>query len=376
MLKLTILNKPKELLLKCKTKFPDVILANLQEKEITPTKSIQEITPDSAYDGLSKVTIDKIPDEYIIPKISTKTVTKNGTYKASDENLDGYSEVDVATSGVDINDYFGDTIGPGYSSYSGLNKIIKRIPSDITVGNDMKYAFYQCSSLLEIPLIDTSNVTNMSYAFNYCSSLKTIPLLNTSNVTDMSVAFESCSKLESVPLLDLSKVTNMTATFRGCSKLKNIPLFNTHNVTSMSNTFLRCGFTTFPQLDTSNATSVTQMLASCSSLTTVPLLNAEKMSSGIYCIFQYDWNLTDLGGLENLGKAYLTTQNANYYDYKLDLSNSQSLTHDSLMNVINNLYDIATAGVQVQQLVLGSTNVAKLTADEIAIATNKGWTVS
>lgn len=72
MLKLTILNKPKKLLLKCNAKFPDVILANLQEKEITPTKEIQEITPDSTYDGLSKITVDKIPDEYIIPKISTK----------------------------------------------------------------------------------------------------------------------------------------------------------------------------------------------------------------------------------------------------------------------------------------------------------------
>jgi hypothetical protein len=46
------------------------------------------------------------------------------------------------------------------------------------------------------------------------------------------------------------------------------------------------------------------------------------------------------------------------------------------MNVINNLYDIASAGIKTQRLVLGADNMAKLTADEIAIATNKGWTVS
>ena len=46
------------------------------------------------------------------------------------------------------------------------------------------------------------------------------------------------------------------------------------------------------------------------------------------------------------------------------------------MNVINNLYDIASAGVKPQQLVLGSENLAKLTAEEIKIATDKGWTVS
>lgn len=45
------------------------------------------------------------------------------------------------------------------------------------------------------------------------------------------------------------------------------------------------------------------------------------------------------------------------------------------MNVINNLYDIKSKGVKTQTLQLGDTNKAKLTAEEIAIATNKGWNV-
>lgn len=44
-------------------------------------------------------------------------------------------------------------------------------------------------------------------------------------------------------------------------------------------------------------------------------------------------------------------------------------------NVINNLYDIKSKGVKNQRLQLGDTNKAKLTAEEIAIATNKGWNV-
>ena len=75
-------------------------------------------------------------------------------------------------------------------------------------------------------------------------------------------------------------------------------------------------------------------------------------------------------------KAFLTSQSANYYAYTINLSECTLLTHDSLMNVINKLYDIATSGCNTQSLTLGSTNLAKLTAEEIAIATNKGWTVS
>ena len=63
-------------------------------------------------------------------------------------------------------------------------------------------------------------------------------------------------------------------------------------------------------------------------------------------------------------------------NYTLDLHYSALLTHESLMNVINNLYDIKTKGVKPQQLVLGSKNLAKLSEDELAIGTLKGWSIS
>ena len=128
MFKLKIINKPKMIKMKCNIEFPDVVLANLQEKEVIPTKEVQEIVADKTYDGLSRVTVQSIPNEYIVPSgeieftqngtydvtdkasakvnikekvLGTKTITSNGTYKATDDNLDGYSEV-IADVQIDI----------------------------------------------------------------------------------------------------------------------------------------------------------------------------------------------------------------------------------------------------------------------------------
>lgn len=61
----------------------------------------------------------------------------------------------------------------------------------------------------------------------------------------------------------------------------------------------------------------------------------------------------------------------------LDLRRCENrINHDSLMSVINCLKDYSTdTSGTVWKVTLGATNLAKLTAEEKAIATGKGWTL-
>lgn len=55
----------------------------LQIKTTYPMRQEQVIEPDDAYAGLKKVTVDAIPDSYIIPA-GQKEITRNGTHDVHD----------------------------------------------------------------------------------------------------------------------------------------------------------------------------------------------------------------------------------------------------------------------------------------------------
>ena len=104
---------------------------------------------------------------------------------------------------------------------------------------DLNYMFGQCNSLTTIhnmDLWDTSNVTTMNSMFSYCFGLTILDLsnFNTSNVTDMASMFSWCNSLESLNLsnFDMSNViVNELATcnncmFEGCNALCDLRLHN------------------------------------------------------------------------------------------------------------------------------------------------------
>ena len=216
--------------------------------------------------------------------------------------------------------------------------------------------------------------------FTLCTNLTIIPQLDTSNVTYMNYMFSGCANLTTIPQLDTSNVTNMRYMFNGCANLTTIPQINTSNVTNMSLMFASCAnLTTIPQLDTSNVTDMSNMFSGCRKITTIPQLNGEKLIN-VYRNFYSCTSLENFNGLINLGQAYSTSQSANNGNYNLDLSGSNSLTEQSIINILSNLYDIATKGCKTQTVTLGATNLAKLTSTEgqqaLANAQSKGWNIN
>lgn len=157
-------------------------------------------------------------------------------------------------------------------------------------------------------------------------------------------------------------------------ELIQLPQFITSGGTNFSSMLKQCyGLVSINNLDTSNGTNVNDMCQECTALTTISLLDFGKVTQHSRT-FNSCRNLTTLGGFKDLGKGYLTTYSENSRDF--DLSYATLLTHESLMNVINNLYDLISIGVKPQSLVIATECQPLLSDEEIAIATNKGWNVS
>ena len=211
---------------------------------------------------------------------------------------------------------------------------------------DMSYMFYD-ADCVKIFNLKTDSVSNMTHMFDR-SSIKMIDELRTTNVSDMSAMFYFCSSLIEIPEMDMSNVTNVSNMFYYCPELVKIPNLNCSKVTSFSS------FT----YQTSKLESMG--VIDCDSCTNVSGIMNSSMSK-----------LTYLGGFRNLGKAS-NVSNTNSTSF---LNYAPNLTYESVMNVINGLYDRASAGLSVLTLKLHANHLAMLSEDDIAIATNKGWTI-
>lgn len=144
--------------------------------------------------------------------------------------------------------------------------------------------------------------------------------------------------------LTITEAGVCTSSFAGCSRLKEVTLNGAETVADTISMFYGCG-----------------------SLTSVTIGGYWEYLSRADNMFYGCGSLTDFSGLQDV-------------HLNIDLSPCASLTQTSLLNTINGLYDFTGNGVNPGSaqgtLTLGTTNINKLTDEQKAIATSKGWTLA
>ena len=233
--------------------------------------------------------------------------------------------------------------------------------SDLDGGGTRTYfcrAFQECVTLTSIPQLDTSNADNFASMFQGCYALTYIPPLDTSKNTACNSMFQSCRSLTSIPQINTSVISSLNSLCNGCWALTSFPQIDTSNCIDFGYMFRDCkALITIPQLDTSKGTNFLYMFHTCSALTTIPQLDLTS-ATNVNGMFGYCYELTEIsftGSLKITG---------------LSLSNSKKLTIESLRSLINVL-ETKTSGTF--NVTVGSTNLAKLTEDDLQQVSQKGW---
>lgn len=336
------------------------------------------------------------------------TVTDNGVYRA-DEGYSGLgtvtvnlntNKIDVAAAGIKFGysnalssmlDFSNCTDFSRMFCYSSIKDLSL---VDVSKAKDISYIFNNCTKGIDFRTTadwDTSKVENMRSAFSNVSGdtsdvYQGIGNWNTSNVTNIDSLcyffyYIYPSLLSELAKWDLSNCTNFASVFyyanrnykEGVYGVKDWSVLNvwdTKKGTSFSNAFNNNSYIEIaPSWDTSSATSLNNMFATASRLTTVPAYNGSSITSmsnaqlfGTTSSTQPK-TVTSFGGLVGTKYGY----NVQYMT---------NLTVESLMNIINGLYDFRDGTSHTTAnatMTLGATNLAKLTDEQKTVAIDKGW---
>ena len=160
-------------------------------------------------------------------------------------------------------------------------------------------------------------------------------------------------------------------TVLGESTFTKPPAIDTRHYTSMRSMFHNCVNLKLVdyKYDTSKVTNMWQMFMNCENLEAIKVVFDCSKVNNVYQMFYGCTKLYNVYGFMNLG------QSEEFYDAGF-ISDCNSLSKYSVRNIFNNLYDRASAGYSVVTIYLHPDVYAKLTDDDIAIATNKGWGVA
>lgn len=361
-----------------------------EEKSVTITENgTQEVLPSVGKDALSKVVINT---EIPIKEEQSKNVEikENGTISVLPDEGKVLNEVSITTNVPQDNTLkklLDATKNVNYLFYeyqgTSIDDLIKY--NDTENVESISHTFYN-SKVIKVPELNTNKVKDFSCAFAY-SSINEFPNWNFSNAEDISYLLNHCKSLKTdIVINNLSKLTGdycLNGAFLQ-SAVRSVTLsdLNPNIAYSIDSTFFDNGWSESISLNTTTGApmkvkSMSEAFNYCSQLKTLPLMDLTQCTrfSVIGCnslksIPAYDLsNITsiNLNDLYSLAEFHATGMKVSF-----NISYSTSFTKEALVEILNNLATVTTT----KTLTMGATNLAKLTDEDKAIATNKGWTLA
>lgn len=191
-----------------------------------------------------------------------------------------------------------------------------------------------------------------AYAFRYFTSLVDINIPE--SVTSIGeYSFANCTALQSVTIPD-SVISFGRSVFEGCSSLKSVTVPD--HLQLFYGQYYNCGNLTDVKITTATTQIYNNTFVNCSSIKTLHFHNKLTIISAAF---------TGCSALE-----FVTLEDG-FKANGLNLSASTKFNADTLVNMLTTLAD--RTGEAAYTLTLGATNLAKLTAEQIKIATDKNW---
>jgi len=233
---------------------------------------------------------------------------------------------------VGIINGFGD-ISPEYFCSMNIDFYLPNLFSSSQTGSLLYYDMLNCVARKK---------DNILY-YNFTNSTSTYIVNQSYLVNNIPVVFNACGSILSLLDFDFSinplYIDPLTLNsfynngFSGCMCLSTLSPFSVSGIVNLDNLFSGCeGLKCVPDINVENITSMESIFLDCFSLNEINFKN-------IKCNFS--------------------------------ISSSTEFTRESLLNIIGNLFNTGAP----RTLTMGATNKAKLTSEDIALATAKQWSI-
>ena len=285
--------------------------------DITPTEQEQTFSPSGTVTGYTPVTVEAI-------SATELSVIENGDY-TPDEN-EYYKKVTVNVP---------EPTGTIAITENGAHDVTNYAIAEVDVtAEEVYYSIYGVAHTKNMIL--PNSVTSLTaQTYKACTYIESFVFPNTVTNLNVSSYLQWCGYLSDVTLPENATGALGSSFFYTCPRLDNVIIPN--GITALGNT----------------------CFAYCTKLTTISI------PSGVTNIPLNAF--TGCTALKNitLGDGFLATINLNM---------SNEFTADDIVSMFNALGTVPSGSTRT--FYLGATNLAKLTAEQKAIATDKGWTLS